>query len=96
MAHSSYMKYSESFANMLNLQFKHNTKLKARGVKQAGFYVLVGASMPSVLIESGFISNKKDSKYLKSATDQQQLAEAMFGAIKEYRLYYKKQMEAEL
>jgi len=52
--------------------------------------------MPSVLIESGFISNKKDSKYLKSSTDQQQLAEAMFGAIKEYRLYYKKQMEAEL
>ncbi len=96
MAHSSYMKYSESFADMLNTQFKHNTKLKARGVKQAGFYVLVGASMPSVLIESGFITNKKDVNYLKSSSGQTQLAEAMFEAIEEYRQYYVKQMEAEL
>jgi len=95
MAHSSFMKYSESFAEMLNSQFRHNTKLKARGVKQAGFYVLVGASMPSVLIESGFITNKKDSNYLKSNSGQQQLAEAIFDAINEYSQYYKKQMEAE-
>jgi len=96
MAHSSYMKYSESFANMLNTQFKHNTKLKARGVKQAGFYVLVGASMPSVLIETGFITNKKDGDYLNSSSGQTQLAEAIFEAIEEYRQYYVKQMEAEL
>ncbi|MFB3057600.1 MAG: N-acetylmuramoyl-L-alanine amidase, partial [Ignavibacteriaceae bacterium] len=96
MAHSSYMKYSESFANMLNTQFKNNTKLKARGVKQAGFYVLVGASMPSVLIETGFITNKKDGNYLKSSSGKTQLAEAIFEAIKEYRQYYLKQMEAEL
>ena len=96
MAHSSYMKYSESLADMLNTQFRNNTKLKARGVKQAGFYVLVGASMPSVLIETGFISNKKDANYLKSSSGQTQLVEAMFEAIKEYRQYYVKQMEAEL
>ena len=96
MAHSSYMKYSESFADMLNSQFKHNTKLKARGVKQAGFYVLVGASMPGVLIESGFITNKKDANYLKSNSGRQQLADAMFNAINEYSQYYKEQMEAEL
>jgi N-acetylmuramoyl-L-alanine amidase len=96
MAHSSYMKYSENFADMLNTQFKHNTKLKARGVKQAGFYVLVGASMPSVLIESGFITNKKDVDYLKSSSGNTQLAEAIFEAIEEYRQYYEKQMEAEL
>ena len=96
MAHSAYMKYSESFADMLNNQFHDNTKLKARGVKQAGFYVLVGASMPSVLIESGFISNKKDANYLKSKSGQTQLAEAIFAAIKEYRDYYEKQMDAEL
>jgi N-acetylmuramoyl-L-alanine amidase len=96
MAHSSFMKYSESFAEMLNTQFKHNTKLKARGVKQAGFYVLVGASMPSVLVESGFITNKKDVNYLKKSAGQKQLAEAIFDSIKEYRQYYEKQMEAEL
>jgi N-acetylmuramoyl-L-alanine amidase len=96
MAHSSYMKYSENFADKLNTQFKNNTKLKARGVKQAGFYVLVGASMPSVLIESGFITNKKDVNYLKSSSGNTQLAEAIFEAIEEYRQYYEKQMEAEL
>ena len=96
MAHSSYMKYSESFADMLNSQFKHNTKLKARGVKQAGFYVLVGASMPSVLIESGFLTNKHDTNYLNSNSGQQQLAEAIFDAIHEYSKYYKEKMEAEL
>lgn len=96
MAHSAYMKYSEHFADMLNNQFKLNTKLVARGVKQAGFYVLVGASMPSVLIESGFVSNKTDLNYLKSGSGKQQLAEAIFSAIKEYREYYEKQMEAEL
>ena len=96
MAHSAYMKYSETFADMLNNQFHDNTKLKARGVKQAGFYVLVGASMPSVLIETGFINNKKDANYLKSNSGQTQLSEAIFAAIKEYRDYYEKQMNAEL
>ena len=96
MAHSSYMKYSETFAEMLNSQFKHNTRLKARGVKQAGFYVLVGASMPSVLIESGFLNNKRDTNYLNSSSGQQQLAEAIFDAINEYSVFYKQQMEVEL
>jgi N-acetylmuramoyl-L-alanine amidase len=96
MAHSAYMKYSESFADMLNTQFKNNTRLKARGVKQAGFYVLVGASMPGVLIESGFISNSTDKNYLRSAFGKKQLAQAIFEAIKEYRAYYKDQMESEL
>ncbi len=96
MAHSAFMKYSERFADLLNDQFRVKTKLKARGVKQAGFYVLVGASMPSVLIETGFISNKNDVKYLKSSAGQQQLAEAIFDAIVSYREYYLKEMEAEL
>jgi len=52
--------------------------------------------MPSVLIETGFISNKKDANYLKSSSGQTQLVEAMFEAIKEYRQFYVKQMEAEL
>jgi N-acetylmuramoyl-L-alanine amidase len=96
MAHSSYMKYSEKFAELLDKEFDLNLKLNTRGVKQAGFYVLVGASMPSVLIETGFISNKDDAKFLKSKTGQQQLAESIFSSIKTYRSYYEKEMEAEL
>ena len=96
MAHSSYMKYSEKFAELLDKEFDTNLELNTRGVKQAGFYVLVGASMPSVLIETGFISNKNDAKFLKSKTGQQQLAESIFSTIKTYRSYYEKEMEAEL
>jgi N-acetylmuramoyl-L-alanine amidase len=96
MAHSSYMKYSEKFSDFLNKEFTANLSLKSRGVKQAGFYVLVGASMPSVLIESGFISNKEDSDFLKNDSGQQQLAVSIFGAIKTYRKYYEKEMEAEM
>ncbi|MCU0365539.1 MAG: N-acetylmuramoyl-L-alanine amidase [Ignavibacteriaceae bacterium] len=96
MAHSAYMKYSEKFAELLHKEFDVNLKLKSRGVKQAGFYVLVGASMPSVLIETGFISNKEDAKFLKSATGQNQVAESIFSSIKTYRKYYEDAMDAEL
>jgi len=96
MAHSSYMKYSEKFSELLHKDFDLNLKIKSRGVKQAGFYVLVGASMPSVLIETGFISNKEDAKYLKSASGQKQLAESIFSSIKTYRKFYEDAMDAEM
>jgi len=96
MAHSAYMKYSEKFAELLHKEFDVNFKLKSRGVKQAGFYVLVGASMPSVLVETGFISNKGDAKFLKSTAGQNQVAESIFSSIKTYRKYYEDAMDAEL
>lgn len=96
MAHSAYMKYSEKFAELLNKDFDLNLKLKSRGVKQAGFYVLVGASMPSVLIETGFISNKGDAKFLNSNSGQKQVAESIFSSIKTYRKFYEDEMETEL
>ena len=65
MAHSAYMKYSEKFSDILNKQMNVDMSIPSRGIKQAGFYVLVGASMPSVLIETGFLSNKSDAAYLK-------------------------------
>lgn len=88
MAHSSYMRYSEKLSEFLNKQFSGDLPLKSRGVKQAGFYVLVGASMPSVLIETGFLSNKKDADYLKSSKGQQQIAESIFNAVKNFKEHY--------
>ena len=88
MAHSAYMRYSEKFAEMLSSEWSKKVGIPARGVKQAGFFVLVGASMPSVLVETGFITNKADEKYLKSAKGQQIIAETIFNAIKKYRDYY--------
>jgi len=95
MAHSSYMKYSERFAEDLHKEFSNHPSLASRGVKQAGFYVLVGASMPSVLIESGFLSNTKDAKYLNTSSGQQKFAEYVFNGIKKYRESYELEMQDE-
>jgi N-acetylmuramoyl-L-alanine amidase len=88
MAHSSYMKYSEKYAELLNRQFDGDLSIPSRGVKQAGFYVLVGASMPSVLIETGFLSNKKDAEYISSKNGQQKYAESIFQSVKKFKEYY--------
>lgn len=95
MAHSSYMKYSERFAEYLHKEFTNHPTLSSRGVKQAGFYVLVGASMPSVLIESGFLSNTNDAKHLSTSTGQQKFAEYVFSGIKKYRESYELEMQDE-
>lgn len=88
MAHSAYMRYSEKFSDLLNNYWTRNVKIKSRGVKQAGFYVLVGASMPSVLIEAGFLSNREDERYLKSGSGQQEIAQAIFSSVLQYKNYY--------
>lgn len=90
MAHSAYMRYSEKFSDILNDQWTRHTKIPSRGIKQAGFYVLVGASMPSVLIETGFLSNKQDEAYLKSSSGQQEIANAILNSITSYKEYYDK------
>jgi N-acetylmuramoyl-L-alanine amidase len=96
MAHSAYMRYSEEFSERLNDNWnKYATGIPSRGVKQAGFYVLVGASMPGVLIESGFISNKNDESYLRSSSGQNDIAKAIYQSIREYRDYYEEQLDQE-
>lgn len=95
MAHAAYMRYSEKFSELLHREFDRHPELKSRGVKQAGFYVLVGASMPSVLIETGFLTNPKDEKHLASKDGQQKFAEYAFNAIKKYKEYYEQMMQTE-
>jgi len=93
MAHSQYMRFSEKFSDVLNQAWKKEVEIPSLGIKQAGFYVLVGASMPSVLIESGFLSNRKDEAFLASATGQNEIAEAVFKSIKQYKEYYDRETE---
>jgi N-acetylmuramoyl-L-alanine amidase len=93
MAHSSYMRYSEKFSDILNENWKREVDLPSRGIKQAGFYVLVGASMPGVLIESGYLSNRGDEKYLKSRGGQEEIARAIYKAIREYKNFYDRSFE---
>jgi len=85
MAQSTFMKESEEFAGRIQTELSTRINSKNRGVKQAGFYVLIGASMPNVLIEVGFLSNPIEEKKLKKNTYRQQIAEAIYGAILQFK-----------
>jgi len=81
MAQTMYMKESEDLAALIQNEIGKKVNSKDRGVKQAGFYVLVGASMPNVLIETGFLSNRQEEKLLRKKSYRQKIAEGIFKAI---------------
>lgn len=93
MAQHSFVRFSEEFASLLQRNVSAKTGLHNRGVNQAGFYVLVGASMPNVLFETAFLSNPSDAEYISSAKGQQQLAQAMLTAITSYANFYRKSID---
>ena len=67
-----------------HLKNKRYSRVKSKGVKQAPFYVLLGAQMPSVLIETGFISNARECKRLVSPKFQERLVEGIVRGIRSY------------
>lgn len=93
MAQSAYVRYSERCAELMHEQVKDSKQIRSRGVMQAGFYVLVGASMPSVLIESGFLSNRKEEQFLSTRFGQQHLANLFYTAIENYTKEYQKSLK---
>ena len=90
MAQSAYVKSSELFADIAQQEMEKSLRVPNGGVRQAGFYVLVGASMPNVLVETAYLSNREDERYLRSQAGQQRIAGALFQAIKRYREKYEK------
>ena len=71
--------------SMVDRQRSTNKTLKDLGVKQAPFVVLIGANMPSVLAEMGFVTNPQEAKLLKSNAYRQKIAESLFNAIRKYQ-----------
>ena len=61
-----------------------NSRAQDRGVKRAPFVVLIGASMPSVLAEVGFLTNSRDEANLSKPEYRQKVAEALFRGIAQY------------
>lgn len=82
---NAYIAQSAKFAGHVESEFKTNTKLKSRGVKQAGFLVLWKTAMPGVLIETGFLTNSNDRKVLSKDSGQANIAKAIFNAVKKYK-----------
>jgi N-acetylmuramoyl-L-alanine amidase len=63
---------------------KSNPSARNRGVKKAPFVVLIGATMPSILAEIGFLSNVREENLLKRADHRQKLAEALYRGLSRY------------
>jgi N-acetylmuramoyl-L-alanine amidase len=82
---NAFLDQSVYFADRLQHEFKHYASRHNRGVKQAGFLVLFRTTMPSVLIETGFLTNGEEEKYLKSNTGQQKIANAILRALNTYK-----------
>tara|TARA_B100000519_G_scaffold92251_1_gene80381 strand:- start:1031 stop:2497 length:1467 start_codon:yes stop_codon:yes gene_type:complete len=85
MAQSMFMKESEDLASIIQMELDKRLNTPNRGVKQAGFYVLIGASMPNALVEVGFISNPSEEKMLREKAHKQKIAEAIYQAIKHFK-----------
>jgi N-acetylmuramoyl-L-alanine amidase len=63
---------------------KMNNRSRDRGVRQAPFVVLIGATMPSILAEIGFVSNPHDEKLMKRTDQRQKIAESLYYGISQY------------
>ena len=85
IAQSAFAAKSEEFASLVQNEIRKRVQSKDRGVKQAGFYVLMGASMPNVLIELGFISNPNEEKKLNSSSYRDMLATSIYYAVLKYQ-----------
>lgn len=79
-----FLDQSISFASKLQGEFRKLGR-SDRGVKQAGFLVLYKTTMPSVLIESGFLTNPEEERFLSDTLSQTKMADAMFVAFQKYK-----------
>jgi len=93
LAQSAYMRSSEHLAGLVQQQFTQRVGRVDRGVKQAGFYVLWGASMPAILVELGFVTNSQEAAFLNSENGQIYLASAIFRAVREFKARYEKGLD---
>jgi N-acetylmuramoyl-L-alanine amidase len=85
MAQAEHLEESSALAARLHDELAGVTGSASRGVKQAPFRVLVGATMPAVLVEVAFISNPREEKLLASAEYQSKVAAALLRGIARYR-----------
>lgn len=85
MKASLYMEQSGAFAEAIQKYVANTPNVTDRGVKQAGFLVLHQVNMPSVLIETGFLTNAEEEKVLNSETDQYNIAKAIFMGFVDYK-----------
>ena len=90
---NEYQKESLKMATFTQNRMVSSAKRPDRGVHQAGYLVLWKSTMPSILIELGFISNDAECKYLVSQKGVDEMSQSLYMAFSEYLDYHNKLME---
>lgn len=85
MFQNAHLEQSIMLANSVESAFKKLSHIPSRGVKQAGFLVLRETTMPSILIETGFLSTDADESFLMKKENQVKVADAIFKAFNQYK-----------
>ncbi|MCM2317011.1 MAG: N-acetylmuramoyl-L-alanine amidase [Thermoanaerobaculia bacterium] len=88
LAQQEYLKESSDLAETIQDELSKATNTENRGVKQAPFRVLIGATMPAALVEVGFISNPDEESKLTSSEHQDKLVAAIVGAVERFKNQY--------
>lgn len=81
---NTFIDQSLKLASIIQTEFSEKAQRANRGVKQAGFLVLWNTTMPSVLIETGFLSHTQEEKFMTSEQGQNILSSAIYRAVKNY------------
>lgn len=84
LARNEHMNDSAAIAGHISQQVIRRIKMQNRGVKQAGFYVLRGTSMPAILVESAFISHPKEEGLLRSSRFHRKLVDALYAGLLDF------------
>ena len=84
MNQNAHINQSINLASKVENEFRKDSR-QSRGVKQAGFLVLWRTTMPSILIEAGFLTNRQEEKYLNSEIGQNEISLSVLKAIVEYK-----------
>lgn len=82
---NTFLDHSLFFSSLVQKQFRERVGRRDRGVKQAGFYVISFTTMPSVLVELGFLTNREEEDFLISEIGQDYMASAIYRAFKQYK-----------
>ena len=84
-AQARYLDQSATFANLVEQALRARVEMSPRAVQPAPFRVLVGANMPAVLVEVGYLSNAEQEQALNSGLYQDRIAQSLYDAVAQFR-----------
>ena len=87
MAQARHADRSARLAELVEDELRQRVPMSPRAIQRAPFRVLVGANMPAVLVEMGFISNSDQERQLTTASFQNEVVDALIASVLRFRDY---------